>query len=193
MEGLKELAKEEGATLYMVLLAAFKELFSRYTGLDDIAIGTSIAGRKRQEIEGLVGFFVNFLVIRTDLGGNPTFRELLGRVKREVLGAYDHQDLPFEKMMEEVGVERVPNRTPLFQILMVHQNAPMDKRINLNELKLTNYASEGKKTSNFDMTLFTWEAGGKLHGSIEYSTELFEAETIERMVQHYKDLLGVIL
>src|SRR5262249_19137687 len=113
---LQALGQKDGATLFIVLLSAFKALLGRYSGQEDFAVGTPIAGRNHAEIEGLIGFFVNTLVLRTDLSGNPTFRELLGRVRDVCLGAYDHQDVPFEKLVEELQPPRDLSRSPLFQV-----------------------------------------------------------------------------
>ncbi|MGH7931425.1 MAG: condensation domain-containing protein, partial [Candidatus Binatia bacterium] len=121
-EGLKALSRKERVSLFMTLLAAFQTLLHRYTGRDDIAVGSPIAGRNRAEIEGLIGFFINTLVLRADLSGNPTFRELLARVREAALGAYDHQDVPFEKLVQELHPERNLNQSPLFQVMFVLQN-----------------------------------------------------------------------
>ena len=118
------MAQREGVTLYMLLLAAFQVLLSRYSGQEDIVVGSPIAGRNRAETEGLIGFFVNTLAMRTDLSGNPTFRELLGESKRTALSAYAHQDLPFEKLVEELQPERDLSQNPLFQVMFAVQNAP---------------------------------------------------------------------
>jgi hypothetical protein len=122
VQALKALCQREGVTLFMTLLAAFQTLLSRYCGQDDIAVGAPIAGRNRQETEGLIGFFVNTLVLRADLSGNPSFRELLARVRQLTLDAYDHQDIPFEKLVEELHPERNPSLSPLFQVMFALQN-----------------------------------------------------------------------
>jgi aspartate racemase len=175
----------------MVLLAAFQVLLHRYSGQEDIAVGTPIANRNRVEIEGLIGFFVNTLVMRTGLGGDPSFRELLGRVREVALEAYAHQDLPFEKLVEEISPERDPSRSPLFQVMLVLQNAP-EVEPKLSGLKVENVQGD-RKTAKFDLTLLLTEDGGGLKGVFEYSTELFDGATIERMVGHFETLLGGIV
>jgi non-ribosomal peptide synthetase component F len=124
-QGLKALSPKEGVTLYMALLAAFQTLLYRYTGQEDIVVGSPIANRNRREIEGLIGFFVNTLVLRSNFTGNPTFRELLAQVRQVALEAYEHQDLPFEKLVEELKPERSLSYSPLFQVMFVLQNAPL--------------------------------------------------------------------
>ena len=118
------LSQQEGVTLFMTLLAAFKTLLYRYTGQEDLLVGTPIAGRTRVETEALIGFFVNTFVLRTNMGGNPRFRELLGKVREVALDAYDHQDLPFEKLVDELLLERSPSHAPLVQVMFALQNAP---------------------------------------------------------------------
>ena len=124
-EALQDLSRKEGVTLFMTLLTAFQSLLHRYTGQDDIVVGTPIANRNRAEIEGLIGFFVNTLVMRTDTSGNPVFRELLKQVRKTTLEAYAHQDLPFEKLIQELHPERDLSRNPLFQVMFALQNAPV--------------------------------------------------------------------
>ncbi|WP_414574316.1 condensation domain-containing protein, partial [Nostoc sp. CCY 9925] len=149
-EGLKTLSQQEGVTLFMTLLAAFKVLLHRYTKQDDIMVGTPIANRNRTETEGLIGFFVNTLVIRTELSDNPSFQKFLTQVREVALGAYAHQDLPFEKLVEELQPERNLSHTPLFQVMFVLQNAPIPplklSGLSLSPLKLNT------TTAKFDLT-----------------------------------------
>src|SRR5436189_2994843 len=158
----------------MVLLAAFQVLLNRYTGQEDVAIGTVIANRNRTEIEGLIGFFVNTLVLRTDLGGMPDFRELLGRARQVSLEAYAYQDVPFEKLVEELEPERDLSRQPLFQVMFLLQNAPWEEvelsglRVKMMEVEL----GEAK----FDLSFLLGEVEGGLEGEVEYAAELFEEE-----------------
>jgi amino acid adenylation domain-containing protein len=187
---LRELSQREGATLFMTLLAAFKTLLYRYTGQADIVVGTPIAGRNRVEIEELIGFFVNTLVLRTDLSGQPTFVELLGRVRQTALGASAHQDLPFEKLVEELQPERDLSRTPLFQVMFVLQNKSEDV-YELADLKVQ--AEEVQTgTAKFDLELFFEEREDELAGTCEYNADLFDARTIERMTQNLEVLLQEI-
>jgi amino acid adenylation domain-containing protein len=190
-EGLKALSRKEGITLFMTLLAAFQTLLYRYTGQDDIVVGSPIANRNRTEIEGLIGFFVNTLVLRTDLSGNPTFRDLLHRVRKMSLEAYDHQDLPFEKLVEELNPERDLNHSPLFQVLFALQNAPASPRelsgVVSTPIKLEN------DTTKFDLSLSMIERSDGLRGSWEYSTDLFDEATIVRINGHFCRLLEGIV
>jgi amino acid adenylation domain-containing protein len=189
--GLKALSNREGATLFMTLLAAFQTLLSRYAGQEDVAVGVPVANRRRREIEGLIGFFVNTLVMRADLSGDPTFRELLGRVREAALGAYAHQDVPFEMLVEELQPERDLGRTPLFQVMFVLQNVPP------YELTLPGLSVEqlevGSGTAKFDLMLSLEESEGRLRGVFEYSTDLFDEATARRMLDHFATLLeGVV-
>jgi len=184
---LKSLSQQEGSTLFMTLLAAFKTLLYRYTGSEDIVVGSPVANRNRAELEGLIGFFVNTLVLRTDLSGNPSFRELLSRIREVALGAYAHQDLPFEKLVEELQPQRNLSYNPLFQVMFVLQNTPKSE-IRLSGLTLSAVESD-RTTAMFDLTLYIEETDSGLIGTFEYSTDLFEAGTIARMAGHLQTLL----
>jgi amino acid adenylation domain-containing protein len=181
-----ELSRREGVTLFMTLLAAFGVLLGRYTRQDDIVVGTPVAGRDRVELEKLIGLFINTLVLRVDLSGNPSFRELLRRVRETALGAYAHQDLPFEKLVEELHPERDLGRNPLFQVSfqLLPDIEPSDEMEGP-----TRSAELEQGTAMFDLGLDMWESSSGLKGSIEYSTDLFEPATIERMASHYENLL----
>ncbi|HVG31078.1 MAG TPA: amino acid adenylation domain-containing protein, partial [Pyrinomonadaceae bacterium] len=185
---LQALGQREGATLFMVLLAAFQTLLYRYTGQPDISVGTPIANRTRKEIEGLIGFFVNTLVLRADLSGGPTFRELLSRVREVCLGAYAHQDVPFEKLVEELQVERDLSRSPLFQVMFVLQTAS-PKEVRLPGLRLEMLEGDAE-TAKFDLMLSLEESAEGLRGWFEYNTDLFDAATVERMRAHFERLLA---
>ncbi|HET6973804.1 MAG TPA: condensation domain-containing protein, partial [Pyrinomonadaceae bacterium] len=191
LRSLKELAQQEGVTLFMTLLAAWATLLARYSGEEDIIVGTPIANRTRTELEGLIGFFVNSVVLRTSLKGDPSFRELLGRVREVTLGAYAHQDLPFEKLVEELQPERELNHNPLFQVSFALQNAPQGA-IEVGGLEMSGVETD-RRTARFDLEFNLWERGQELTGSIIYSTELFEAETIERLMSHYERLLTEVV
>jgi amino acid adenylation domain-containing protein len=190
-QALKTLSQQHGVTLFMTLLAAFQTLLHRYTGQDDIAVGSLIANRDRIELEGLIGFFVNTLVLRTDLSDDPSFRELLVRVREVTLGAYEHQDVPYEKLLEELRLPRDLSRNPLFQVMCVLHNTP---RQVLALSGLTVHPLEiDPGTARFDVTLEFWETPDGLHGRFEYSTDLFEAATIARMAEHLQALLEGIV
>ncbi len=189
--GLKALSQREGVTLFMTLLAAFKVLLYRYTGQEDIVVGSPIAGRTRAEVENLIGFFVNTLVLRTDLSGAPGFRELLGRMRETALGAYAHQDVPFEKLVDELQPERDLSHSPLFQVMFALRNAPMPDIEPLG-LKLT-LIDVPRDTAKFDLTLSLTETAPGLTGTFEYNTDLFQPETIERMTKYFAVLLAGIV
>ena len=188
---LKQLDRQSGVTLYMSLLAAFQTLLYRYSSQEDIVVGSGIAGRNRAEIEKLIGFFVNTLVLRTDLSGNPSFQELLARVRANTLDAYSHQDLPFEKLVEELNPERSLSYSPLFQVMFVLQNTPRQAK-QLLGLKEDPVQLEAE-TTKFDLLLSVIEKNGTLVGSWNYSTDLFNAATIERMTAHFQTLLEGIV
>jgi len=190
-ESLNALSRSEGATLFMTLLAAFKALLYRYTDQDDIIVGSPIANRNRVEVEGLIGFFVNTLVLRTDLSGEPSFRQLLARVRETALGAYAHQDLPFERLVEELQPERDMSYNPLFQVMFALQNIPQ-RPWELPGLKVTPLDVDAG-TAKFDLTLEVVERTEGISGCFEYNTDLFDTETIERMAAHFTRLLeGVV-
>ncbi len=188
---LKELSQQQGATLFMTLLGAFQVLLMRYSAAEEVIVGTPVAGRTRTELEGLIGFFVNTLVLRTDLSGDPTFAELVGRVREVCLGAYAHQDIPFEKLVEELAPERSLSQTPLFQVMFVLQNAPAE-RLRLPQVLIDSTVTPSE-TAKFDITLEISEVDEKLSVSINYNAELFELTTIERMVNHFQRLLAGIV
>ncbi len=190
-EGLKNLSRHQDVTMFMTLLSAYYVLLHRHAGQDDICVGSPIANRNRKETEPMIGFFVNTLVLRGALHGNPTFNELLQRTKESTLGAYAHQDLPFETLVEELQPERDMSHSPLFQAMFVLNNAPMEK-LELPGLELSVVEIENK-TSKFDLILNVLEDENGLQCKIEYNTDLFEAATIERMSRHYQILLGNIV
>ncbi len=185
---IKEISLSEGTTLSMTLLAVFKILLHRYTGQDDIVVGTAVANRYRPELENLIGFFINNLILRTDLSRNPTFRELLHRVKQVTLDAYSHSDIPFSKLVEVIQPLRDLSSSPLFDVMFVFQNAPMQE-MQLEGLRLNLEVKGNYRISRFDVTLYMGEEEDGLGGAIEYNLDLFEAETIKRMVSHLRVLL----
>lgn len=188
---LKNLSKRNGATLFMTLLSAFSTLLFRYSSQENIIVGTPIANRNRSEIESLIGFFVNTLALRIDLSGNPTFKELIDQVRQLSLDAYAHQDLPFEKLVDELHPERDLSRNPLFQVMFALQNAPMGE-LRLTDLSMSVFETK-RVSAQFDIVLDMWEADGKLVGVMEYSTDMFDATTIIRMIGHFKTLLAGIV
>jgi len=209
-EALETLSQREGVTLFMTMLAAFKTLLYHYAQQEDIVVGSPIANRNRSEIEALIGFFVNSLVLRTDLSGNPTFRELLNRVKEVALGAYAHQDLPFEKLVEELHPDRALNQNPLFQVAFALQNAP-GNQLELPELTLSPQQLD-VGTARFDLEFHLWERSPNTSGSnqspsnklwvdssegisgmVIYSADLFDEATISRLIGHFQTLLESIV
>ncbi|WP_225828864.1 non-ribosomal peptide synthetase [Streptomyces naphthomycinicus] len=189
-DGARRLSKETGASLFMTLLAVFQTVLARYSGQEDIAVGTPIAGRNRAEIENVIGFFVNTLVMRTDLSGDPTFTELLARVKDTALGAYDHQDLPFERLVEELAPQRDLSRNPLFQTMFVLQNTPDSRSWELPGLTVRQL-DVSAQDSKFDFTFYATEAAdGALDGTVVYSTDLFDEATMVRLAGHFETLLA---
>jgi amino acid adenylation domain-containing protein len=190
-QALEALSYQEGVTLFMTLLAAFQTLLYRYTQQEDIAVGVPIANRNRSELEGLIGFFVNSLVLRSDLSGNPTFRELLNRVREVTLGAYAHQELPFEKLVEELQQERDLSRHPLFQVVFSLQNTPI-QALELPGLTLSQFEFDSK-TAKLDLEFHLWQDLESLKGQVVYSTDLFDDITMTRMLRHFQTLLESIV
>lgn len=188
---LEDIAREEGATLFMVMLAAFQLLLARYSGQQDIVVGTPIAGRTDRKTEGLIGFFVNMLPLRTDLSGHPTFRQLVNRVKQVTLGAYAHQELPFEKLVMEVRPERNLAHQPIFQVTLALHNFPQEP-LELPGLTWTRVDAE-QTTTLFDLSLHLYERPHGRLAVLEYSLDLFERPTIERMTQSLQVLLEDIV
>jgi len=184
---LRELARREGATLYMVVLAAFHLLLSRYSGSDDVVVGTPIAGRTREELEGLVGLFMNTLVLRADLSGDPAFRALVGGVRESVLGAYEHQEAPFERVVAELQPERSLSHSTLFQVMFqldtVDAADPSAGGLRVGDVEA------GRGTTKFDLTLVLFAHDGGITGGLQYATDLFERATAARMVEHLARVL----
>ena len=181
---LKEIGREHGTTLFMTLLAVFNVLLWRYTGQEDQLVGTPIANRNRSETEGLIGFFVNTLVLRTKLKPSSSFRDLLDHVRQTTLGAYDHQDVPFEKLVEELQPERSLSRNPLFQVLFSLQDGG---ELKLTDLELT-WVDTKNEIAKFDLSFYISETDNGFYAWIEYDLELFESATIVQMLKHYQVL-----
>jgi amino acid adenylation domain-containing protein len=188
---LKALSRQKNVTLFMTVLAVFQILLYRYSGQSDIAVGTPIAGRNREEIEALIGCFVNTLVLRTRVNPELRFEELLEQVKEVALSAYAHQDVPFEKLVEDLHVERTLSYAPMFQVLFVMQNLPDETRdfggLRMSSMEVTS------ETAKFDLTLGLRERNGRLDGSLDYNTDLFRGETAQRMLGHFRVLLEAII
>ncbi|PHV07123.1 non-ribosomal peptide synthetase [Janthinobacterium sp. BJB412] len=189
-EDIKRFGRDEGATPFMVVAAAFQALLARYSGQDDQIVGVGVANRRREEMEPLVGFFVNTLALRTDLSGDPSFRQLLGRVKEGTLGAYSHQDLPVERLLEELNLERSLSHSPLFQAMLFFQNFP-PQEVKLQGLSLlpTEHGALDAGTARADLTLFAGEEDGGLSLYLEYATDLFDGATIDAFAGHLVQLL----
>ncbi|MFL5538127.1 MAG: condensation domain-containing protein, partial [Longimicrobiaceae bacterium] len=186
LERLEALGRREGATLYMTLLGAFQVLLSKYSGSEDVVVGSPIAGRTRKEVEELIGFFVNTLVLRTDLGGNPSFREVLRRAREVTLGAYEHQEVPFERLVAELQPERSLSHTPLFQVLFALQTAGGEGA--LPGLEVSPVEAE-RVSAKFDLSLVLTPTSRGLRGGVTYSTDLFERSTVDRMLGQLERVL----
>ena len=190
-DALRRVSLAEGVTVFMALLVVFKTVLYRYSGQEDIVVGTGIANRNQPEIEGLIGFFVNMLAIRSNFSGKPSFRTMLRRVQEVTLGAYAHQDLPFERIVQELQPIRDLSRTPIFQIAFFLQNAPMTGP-DLPGLALTPLALE-RKSTHFDLTMYVMETEAGLLVSLEYDTDLLDASTIGQFLHHYKTVLESVV
>jgi amino acid adenylation domain-containing protein len=189
---LQQLGRQEGSTLFMVALTGLQALLARYGGEPRVSVGTPIAGRNREELEPLIGFFVNTLVMHADLSGEPTFVEALRRVREAALTAYDHQDLPFEKLVEELDPARDRTHQPLFQVMFALRMAafePPKEAPVLADLRLSPLEWEGAQAAKFELTVALEERGGRLSGSIDYSRDLFDAATAGRLARHLEALL----
>ncbi|HVF89337.1 MAG TPA: condensation domain-containing protein, partial [Blastocatellia bacterium] len=186
-KAVKEMSREEGVTLFMALLAAYQVMLFKYTSQPVIAVGTPVAGRTRAETENLIGLFVNTLVLKTDLSGNPTFRQLLKQVRDVVLEGYAHQEVPFERLVEEIHPDRSLSVSPLFQVMIVVENAERPES-ELQGLSMSMLGSE-TESSKFDLTLMVRDSGEELIAAIEYSSDIFDAETIARMLAHFSQIL----
>jgi aspartate racemase len=186
-EALQAVSKQAEVTLFMILAAALKVLLHWYTRQADIAIGAGVANRNQVEIEGLIGFFVNVLVLRTDLSGNPTFREVLDRVRATCLGAYAHQDVPFEKLVAELRTERDLTHTPFFQVMFAMQTG-LTQTLELEGLTLTSIEAD-TGLARFDLGLYMSETPDGLRGAFKHRTDLFSADTISRMVELFDTIL----
>jgi amino acid adenylation domain-containing protein len=191
LDRLEALARAEGATTYMVMLAAWQVLLGKYAGTDDVVVGSPIAGRTRRELEPLIGFFVNTLVLRADLSGDPAFREVLRRVRRATLGAYDHQDVPFERLVEELQPERSTSHSPLFQVMFSLRPSEGGAGAGLPGLRMGGVEAE-LSTTKFDLMLGLETGDAGIHGAMEFSTDLFDRATIRRMIGHLERLLDQV-
>ncbi len=186
-EKIKDLSRKEGVTLFMVVLAALHVTLGKYAGQTDVAVGTAVANRNRVETEGLIGFLVNTLVLRGDLGGNPTVSGLLARTRQMVLDAYEHQDLPFEKLVDELHPERDPSRSPFFQVMLVLQNIEQQE-LRMPGLKLAEF-SWPTETALFDLQFTLSESAKGIAGRLTYAVEMYESETVQRMAVHLVEVL----
>ncbi|WP_126651527.1 non-ribosomal peptide synthetase [Chryseobacterium aureum] len=191
--GISSLSREEGVTVFMTLLGAFKVLLSRYSGQEDICVGTPVANRTRKELEGMIGFFVNTLALRSQVAGEKSFRDFLQDIRHTTLEAYDHQQVPFEKVVERVARTRDMSVTPLFQVMFVLQNTPDSVEIELDGLSLRNYESQEQQTSKFDLTITIEESASGFSVNMNYCKDLFREETIRSMFIHYQELLQSIV
>jgi fengycin family lipopeptide synthetase B len=187
---IKALARREDASLFMTLLAAFYVLLGRASGQDDLVVGTSVATRDRAELQGLIGFFVNNVALRTSIAGDPTFRELLARVRQTSLDAFAHQDLPFDRLVEALRLPRGASHTPVYQVQFLFRSSPV-RRDRFGGLGLSRLGV-GTPVAKFDLTLEMAEEGDELSGVLNYDTALFHAATIRRLAGQFQALLETI-
>ncbi|HEX2076352.1 MAG TPA: amino acid adenylation domain-containing protein, partial [Longimicrobium sp.] len=187
-EGLRALSRAEGTTLFMTVLAGWQALLGRWAAEDDVVVGTPIAGRTQHEVEGLIGFFVNMLALRAELGGDPTWRELLERVRGTALGAYAHQQLPFERLVEELGVERSLAHEPVFQVVFALQRPGGEGRLSLDQVETEPFGA-GAGVVKYDLELAVVEVQGALAATLSYREALFEAGTVARLAGHLESVL----
>jgi len=192
LKQLNDLSVKQSATLFMTLLSVFSILMGRYSQQKDILIGSPMANRKSPEVDSLIGFFVNTIIFRADLSNNPSFTTVLKRIKQTCLGGYNHQDIPFEKIVDELQIERDLSRSALFQVMFSLQNTPMDSSFKLSGVKVS-HSQIPTNTSNFDLTMDVTETEGQLQGVVEYNPDLFNKETIARLVTHFSNLLESIV
>jgi non-ribosomal peptide synthetase component F len=188
---LRELCRAGSATLFMALLAAFQCLLRARTGGTDLVVGTDVAGRDRAELEGLIGFFVNQLVLRTDLSGDPGFLEVLGRTREVALGAYAHQEMPFDRLVELLVTRRRPDAAPLVQVKLVLQNVPQAE-IDLPGLRLLPVAGLGAAIAQLDLNLRIFEGDSGLHLSLQYSSDVYSAGAAESLLEDYERVLAAV-
>jgi len=189
VDGLRRLGQESGATLFTTVLAAYQVLLSRYSGQRDVLVGTPVAGRDRRELEGLIGLFVNTLVMRGDVGGNPSFRELVGRTREVVLGAFSHQDVPFEKLVEDLAVEREPGTMPLVQTVLTLQHAPRHAGLELADVRVTPFGP-WIDSPKLDLAVSLTESDGALRGVASYRPDALDPRTAKRLVRDFERLLA---
>jgi amino acid adenylation domain-containing protein len=188
-QALRALSQRHGATLFMTLLAGWSVLLSRLSGQDEVVVGTPVANRGRAEVEPLIGFFINTLALRVDLQADPSVAALLAQIKTTMLGAYAHQDLPFEQVVEALQPARDLGQTPLFQVMLTLDNTPAGGVLTLPGLELTVLDTQSRHKAHFDLRLLLGDAGGDLRGELEYATDLFDRATVERMVAQWMQLL----
>ncbi|MGD9488074.1 MAG: amino acid adenylation domain-containing protein [Calditrichaceae bacterium] len=187
---LKQIAENENSTMFMILLSAFSVLLNRYSGQEDISIGSPVANRDRTETEHLIGFFVNTIVLRINLINNPAFTDMLRQVRETALNAFSHQEIPFEKIVDALHPERNTNHTPLFQVMFALQNTPKPEKMDI-DLELTPIVSHSG-TAKFDLTLFMLEDNDRISGAMEFNTDLFDESTIDLILIHFQNLLESI-